>query len=36
VELHGKEVRTLDESEELVQKARISALRRGTGRQHEG
>ena len=36
VELHGKEARTLDESEDLVRKARISALRRGTGRQHEG
>lgn len=36
LELHGKGDRTLDESEELVRKARISALRRGTGRQHEG
>ncbi len=36
LEMHGHEARTLDESAEMVRKARISALRRGTGRQHEG
>jgi hypothetical protein len=36
LELHGQGERSLDESEELVKKARISALRRGTGRGHEG
>ena len=36
MELHGTAARSLDEAEDLVKKARISALRRGTGRQHEG
>ena len=36
LELHGKGRRGLDEAQDLVKKARISALRRGTGRQHEG